>query len=106
MACYVGKLLFPAEGISLKATVENLRGRVEKLSPKESAEGADTVLRGSVRAPKGFSEGKPEAAKPKGRGAEWAMIPKLKIFGQKRHQKGKKPTFLAHKRSLGLADGV
>ena len=26
-----------------------------------------TVLRGSVRDPKGFSEGKPEAAKPMGR---------------------------------------
>ena len=45
---------------SLKATVENPRGRVEKLSPKESVEGADTVLRGSVRAPEGFSEGKPK----------------------------------------------
>ena len=51
---------------SLKATVENPRGSVEKLSPKESVKGADTVLRGSVRAPKGFSEGKPEAAKPRG----------------------------------------
>ena len=40
---------------------------MEKLSPKESVEGADTVLRGSVRATKGFSEGKPEAAKPRGR---------------------------------------
>jgi len=52
---------------SLKATVENPRGSVEKLSPKESVEGADTVLRGSVRALKGFSEGKPKAAKPRGR---------------------------------------
>ena len=51
----------------MKATVENPRGSVEKLSPKESVEGADTVLRGSVRAPEGFSEGKPEAAKPRGR---------------------------------------
>ena len=51
----------------MKATVENPRGSVEKLSPKESVEGDDTVLRGSVRAPKGFSEGKPEAAKPRGR---------------------------------------
>ena len=60
----------------VKATVENPRGRVEKLCPKESVEGAHTVLRGSVRAdtaPKdsvkaseGFSEGKPEAAKPRG----------------------------------------
>ena len=32
----------------MKATVENPRGIVEKLSPKESVEGADTVLRGSV----------------------------------------------------------
>ena len=46
---------------SVKATVENPRGSVEKLSPKESVEGADTVLRGSLRAPEGFSEGKPEA---------------------------------------------
>ena len=52
--------------VSLKATVENPRGSVEKLSPKESVEGADTVLRGSVRAPEGFSEGKPKAAKPRG----------------------------------------
>jgi hypothetical protein len=51
----------------VKATLENPRGSVEKLSPKESVEGADTVLRGSLRAPKGFSEGKPEAAKPRGR---------------------------------------
>ena len=40
---------------------------MEKLSPKESVKGADTVLRGSVRAPEVFSEGKPEAAKPRGR---------------------------------------
>ena len=51
----------------MKATVENPRGSVEKLSPKESVEGADTVLRGSVRAPEGFSEGKPKAAKLRGR---------------------------------------
>ena len=51
----------------MKGTVENPRGSVEKLSPKESVEGADTVLRGSVRASKGFCEGKPEAAKPRGR---------------------------------------
>ena len=38
-----------------------------KALPKESVEGADTVLRGSVRALKGFSEGKPKAAKPSGR---------------------------------------
>ena len=41
----------------LKATVEYPRGNVEKLSP----EGGDTVRRGSVRAPKGFSKGKPNA---------------------------------------------
>ena len=35
--------------------------------PKESVKGDDTVLRGSVRAPEGFSEGKPKAAKPRGR---------------------------------------
>ena len=40
---------------------------MEKRSPKESVEGANTVLRGSVRVPKGFSEGKPKAAKPRGR---------------------------------------
>ena len=50
----------------VKATVENTRGSVDKLSPKESVEGANAVLRGSVRAPEGFSEGKPEAAKPRG----------------------------------------
>ena len=43
---------------------------MEKLSPKESVEGANAVLRVSVRAPKGFSEGKPEAAKPRGRSPE------------------------------------
>ena len=47
--------------------MENLRGSVEKLSPKECVEGADNVLRGSVRAPEGYYEGKPEAAKPRGR---------------------------------------
>ena len=45
---------------SLKATVENPRGNVEKLAPKESVEGAHTVVRGSERAPEGFSEGKPK----------------------------------------------
>ena len=35
--------------------------------PKESVDGDDTVLRSSVRASEGFSEGKPEAAKPRGR---------------------------------------
>ena len=50
----------------MKATVENPSGSVEKLYSKESVEGDDTALRGSVKAPKGFSEGKPEAAKPWG----------------------------------------
>ena len=40
---------------------------MEKLSNKESVEGADAVLQDSVRAPKGFSEGKREAAQPRGR---------------------------------------
>ena len=51
----------------MKATVENPRSSVEKLPPKESFEGAKTVLLGSVRDPKEFSEGKPKAAKPRGR---------------------------------------
>ena len=50
----------------MKATVENPSGSVEKLYSKESVEGGDTALRGSVKTPKGFSEGKPEAAKPRG----------------------------------------
>ena len=44
-----------------------LKIRGEKLSPKESVEGATTVLRGSLRAPKGFLEDKPEAVKLRGR---------------------------------------
>ena len=44
---------------SVKATVENSRGSVKKLSPKERVEGGNTKLRGSVRAPKRFSKGKP-----------------------------------------------
>ena len=40
---------------------------MEKLSPKESVEGGNTVLRGCVKAPEGFFKGKPEAAKPRGR---------------------------------------
>ena len=39
--------------VSVKATAENPRGSVEKLSPKESVKGADTVLRASVRGPDG-----------------------------------------------------
>ena len=40
---------------------------MEKLSPKESVEGGNTAQRGSVKAPEGFSKGKPEAAKLRGR---------------------------------------
>ena len=47
----------------MKATVENPRGSVEKLSPKESVEGAYTVLLKGL--PKEFVEGKPKAAKPR-----------------------------------------
>ena len=64
---------------SSKATVENPRGSVEKLSPKDSVEGANTVLRGSVRAPKGFSEGKPEAAKPRGRSPRGLLANKASL---------------------------
>ena len=38
-----------------------------KMSHRESVENAQTVLRGRVRAPEGFSVGKDEAAKPRGR---------------------------------------
>ena len=34
--------------VSVKATVENPRGSVEKLSPKESPEDSHTVLRGAA----------------------------------------------------------
>ena len=61
----------------MKATVENPSGSGKKLSPKESVKGADTVLRGSVRVPEGFSEGKPEAAKPRGRSP-----PVIRNFGK------------------------
>ena len=40
---------------------------MEKLYRRESVKGGDTVLKGSVRASNGFSEGKPEAAKQRGR---------------------------------------
>ena len=60
-----GFLLFLFTHFSVTATVENPRGIVKKLSLKESVEGAPIVLRGSVRAPEGFSEGKPEAVKPR-----------------------------------------
>ena len=48
----------------MKSTLENPKGSVAKLSPKESVEGGNTVIRGSVRAPEGFSEGKPKGAQP------------------------------------------
>ena len=35
---------------------------MEKLLPEESVEGGDTVLRSSVRAPKGLPEENPEGA--------------------------------------------
>ena len=38
---------------------------MEIQSPKDSVKGADAVLRGSVKAPEGFSEGKPKAVKPR-----------------------------------------
>ena len=46
----IGLLLLLHVGKSVKAAVKNSRGSVEKLSSKESFEGANTVLRGSVRA--------------------------------------------------------
>ena len=39
----------------MKATVENPRGSVEKLSPKESVEGALTLPRSTVSAPEELS---------------------------------------------------
>ena len=39
---------------------------MKKLFPKVSVQGDHTVLRGVVRAPKGFSKGKPKAAKQRG----------------------------------------
>ena len=56
---------------------------MEKLSPKESVEGADTVLRGSVRATEGFSEGKPEAAKPRGRSPQGFAAEDLRRYWTK-----------------------
>ena len=67
VATDTASLMLATYTASLKATVENPRGTVEKLSPKESVKGADTVLSGSVRTLKMFSEGKPKAAKPRGR---------------------------------------
>ena len=40
---------------------------MKKMSLKESVQGAHTVLRDSVKAPKGLSKDKPEAPKPRGR---------------------------------------
>ena len=48
----------------VRTTVENLWGRVEYLSPQESALGTHTALWGSVRAPSGFSSGKPLGTAP------------------------------------------
>ena len=45
-----------------EATVENPRGSVEKLFPKESVKGANTVVRGSVRAHEGLAEENSEEA--------------------------------------------
>ena len=70
---YIYRLVFPNKKNQfwkakiLKATVENTRGSVEKLSLKESVKGGDTALRERLRAPKGFSKGKPKAAKPRRR---------------------------------------
>ena len=61
-------MMFPKKdggSFILKASVENPRGSVEKMSHKESVESGDTALRGSVRAPKGFSQGQPKASKPR-----------------------------------------
>ena len=49
--CPSATALHHLEASRLKATVENPRGSVEKMSPKENVKGSNTVLRGSVRAP-------------------------------------------------------
>ena len=49
----------------------------EKMSPKDSVEGADTLLRGSVRALNGFSDGEPKAAKPRGRSPQMIFQPRV-----------------------------
>ena len=56
---------FFLEGVELFFGRGVLGGSVVRLYPKESVEGGDTLLRGSVTAPEGFFEGKPEAAKPR-----------------------------------------
>ena len=58
--------------LTLKLTAENTKGSVEKLCPKENVEGGDSGVRESVRAPKRFSEGKPEGALKLSRRAVWA----------------------------------
>ena len=68
----------------MQVTVENPRGSVEKLSPKDSVEGAYTVLRGSARAPEGFYEGKPKAAKSRGRSPQVFAAMGLPIFTVKK----------------------
>ena len=73
----------------MKATVENLKGSVEKLSQCAvwSGKGAHTVLGGSVRALKGFSEGKTRAATPRGpspQGFEAKVFPR-KILREPSH---------------------
>ena len=62
---------------------------MEKLSPEESVNGAYTVLRGSVRAQEGFSEGKPEAAKLRGRSPQGFAAEGLPIMAH-REIRGKK----------------
>ena len=50
--CSVATLNLPLllkDGNSLKATVTNPNGRIEKLSPKESPEDYHTVLKGEAR---------------------------------------------------------
>ena len=41
-----------------------------ELQTREIPYGSNTSLRGSVRAPEGFTKGKPEAVKPRGHGPE------------------------------------
>ena len=64
----------------MKASVQNPRGSEEKLSPYERVEGAYTVLRGSVRAPREFSSGKPSAAKLRGLRPLCSFAGRLALF--------------------------
>ena len=50
-------MAWPILACTVKANVVNLKCSVEKLSPKEIIKGVNTVLKGSVKAPKGFYEG-------------------------------------------------